>query len=687
MKKQFYKTLLIPFILSNSSEAYERLLLIDTGFNNCYTYNNFLFLAQSVGFKPDCKAFYNVDETSLANYDCIIIDLDSAFISSYFNSDKKKDPITQKISSLILSLKKQKKKLIGIMLPSAMGTTQRESYERALALSREILPIGNELIKSCRAFLNNIMKPDYLRSRSYHTTLLTKKSVQDKDLNSEKVDQGIIFDPITHDIKASFLPLKRELISEPLAWYGADKEKNAQFFITKASLVMFSEIAENFFYNPMAFSLRLKKLNELQQLLHELYCATILGKLSQKQSSKPVLPEFFSKEKMLATKKQWAPQRNQSTNRLYNWINKDLIWCGWLSLDPYTNKEDAVTNSLLNSGLNLLWLELYPEWYLSSNGLKKNEKESFLKKISIFTQLLQKNISKNRAQEKPHVFAGLGVTSNFAKILVENPVVDVYGKIYSKVPSPFDFFNLWQQEVLSVIDNLCGYWYKVGHRVPLAGIFFDFEMYHAQDQTGQYTSLMDFSDLAWNLYCDSSCQKNLKKIKKVSERTSYLLQKNAWCDYFSVLQHQAFLIGKRIKDYIKRRLPHALIGVYNIYLPHTWFYMGLMAGMSSKKEPIILATFNNDFYRHYQWLQKNGIYAYHLPALLLSKFKQDQDFQSINDVAQYHDGAWFNKISRLEESRNSKDWAWDYEVEVTPLATEDFMRHLQQNIKKIQLEI
>lgn len=276
------------------------------------------------------------------------------------------------------------------------------------------------------------------------------------------------------------------------------------------------------------------------------------------------------------------------------------------------------------------------------------------------------------------------MTGNFAHKKVKNPVVTVYGTRYDKIPSPLDFNNFWKEELLDVFDKFFLYWQKISHGIPIAGIFFDFEMYHAQQQSGHYTTLMDFSDCAWHVYSSAVCRPYLKNMKTINDKTNYLMKNKLFDHYFKVLEQEAYKIGKRIRAHLKRKAPHLLVGIYDIFLPHNWFYKGMLAGLSTSSEPVLLATFNNDFYSHYSWLEKNNIYAFHMAALLLGKFKKVEDFDLINDVAQYHDGIWFNRISRLEESRDPKDWGWNYGVEVTPLPTECFVDHLAQHIEEVQ---
>src|SRR5690606_8286303 len=91
----------------------------------------------------------------------------------------------------------------------------------------------------------------------------------------------------------------------------------------------------------------------------------------------------------------------------------------------------------------------------------------------------------------PHIFIGMEISGNFGSKLPIESAKDIYGKNYTKIPSPLDFENYWQKEVIEVFDRFYEIWqHNIGNDLPLAGIFLDFEMYHAQDQTGQYTNLM-----------------------------------------------------------------------------------------------------------------------------------------------------------------------------------------------------
>lgn len=667
--------------------AHDRLLLIDTGFNDHYTYKNFLELARSVGFKAEMKSFYHVDLNAVDAYGCVIINLDASFVEDYCkNKDAlhKASPVTQEIIALISGLTKKKNRLVGFMLPSKMGSTIKSSCQNIFDLALPFFQENKVVKKSLCSFLQELMQSDSKRSVRYHTTLLTKHEKNEKIVEPPiKLKIPNCIDEITNTIMVGHLPFHKYHALPPLAWYCADNKIGKNFFITKASLMLFSDIGENFIYNPLDFSLRFERLKELQQLLYELYKVCIIGKFSKTSTvSSLVVPHIFSKKYLLDAKKKLSACRSCHVDKsLYEWIERDLIWCGWGALDVY-DKESAV-QSIVASGLNLIWLQMNPESYLSQIGLKKNEKSSFFKRISQFTALLKEASLHGPI---PHFFVGTEVTSNYLNVPVKNHAIDLFGNVYTKIPSPLDFDNFWKPEVLDVFDKVVSVWPSISHGVPLAGIFFDLEMYHAQDQVGHYLTHMDFSDCAWQEFCKVHSHKKCLSFHDTQTRVIYLLKNNLFDYYFATLQKKAYEIGRRIKEHIAKKLPNGLIAVYDIHLPHTWFYKGFLAGLSSQKKPIILATFNNDFYCHYPWLVKNSIYAYHLPVLLLSKFKKVKDFNLIKEIAQFHDGAWFNRISRLEESRDPKDWPWDYGVEVTPLSTDLFVTQLREKIIEIQKE-
>ncbi len=656
----------------------QKLLLIDTGFNDPYHYHNFSLLARSVGFDPAIVPFYEVTPTLINQSNCIILVIDENAAHNFFlHTDA--DLLVQKMKNIFELLKQQESKLVCLWFPSKMGESIKETIDHALAITKAACAIPHSLQGQLPAFFKFLFQPDYKRSSEYHTSLLTKHDHTKKKMVLPYKPHMVVR-RCSNDIISTTLPLG----AFPLGWYGAHPHLNMQFFITKTSLMTFAEITEQFTYNPFDFATRLKKLNELQQLLDELYNALLLGKISTgTHLQKPPLPAIFNEQQVINEKNNaQALRAYEIKHSLYDWIDKQKIWAGLITLDAYKNKEQEAADTLLSSGLNLLWVELCPELYLSKNGVKKDQKDIFWQQLAQFTNALYER-ALMRNQRPPFLYVGFELTGNFNET-IKNPVVDSYGKVYTKIPSPFDFEQVWNKELLEPLDILVRDWSKYNN-VPISGIFLDFEMYHAKNQASQYNADMDFSDCAWTLYCKVTKQRHAALLKAHDARISFLMKQNKWKEYFSVLENEAYLLGKKIKEHIKKIVPQALIAIYNIYPPYNWFYNGMIGGLSSPQEPALLATFNNDFYSHNRMFRAHKIYAYHMPVFLLSKFKEPADFELINTVGMpFHDGVWFNRISRLQESRNPKDWSWDFGVEVTPLSTSVFTKQLAKHMSTIQ---
>lgn len=655
----------------------QKLLIIDIGFNDNYQYQTFSVLAQSVGFKPTIVSFYEVTPGLIERANCIIMVIDENAAQHFCMHTV--NPLTDQLKNIFDLLKQQKNKLLCLWFPSKIGDTTKETIDHSLMITKACCALPHSLQAQLLSFFRFLFQPDFKRSSGYHTSLLAKQETKNKIL-SIPYKSRLQLRRRSYDIISTTLPLE----GFPLGWHSSNPNLCMQFFITKTSLMTFAEINEQFTYTPIDFDMRLTKLNELQQLIYELYNAVLLGKIAtDSHLQKPPLPTLFYQQHVINEKKDADHKRTYEVQQSrYGWINTEKIWAGLITLDAYTNKEQEAADTLIGSGLNLLWLELCPELYFSKDGIKKNQQAQFWQQLKNVTDALYESAHQHH-QQIPFIYIGFELTGNFNKS-VNNPVIDCYGKQYPKIPSPFDFEQTWRKELLDPLDMMVKNWSKY-NKMPIAGIFLDFEMYHAKNQASQYNPDMDFSDCAWAVYCRTTKQFAAALLKRHNERINYLMKHKKFKEYFTVLHHEAYAIGKRIKEHINKKLPDAFIAVYNIHPPCSWFYMGIIGGLSSPQEPVILATFNNDFYSHNAWFRAQKIYAYHMPVLLLSKFKEPKDFDLIATTAlPFHDGVWFNRISRLQESRNPKDWSWDYGVEVTPLPTLVFTKHLKKKISMIQ---
>jgi hypothetical protein len=125
--------------------------------------------------------------------------------------------------------------------------------------------------------------------------------------------------------------------------------------------------------------------------------------------------------------------------------------------------------------------------------------------------------------------------------------------------------------------------------------------------------------------------------------------------YFSFLEHDAESLGAELKAFFNKKISHCLIACYMPNILINWFYKGLYKGLSEKKHPLQLYTFNSEFQGHKTWFEVNRLTVQHSSVLLLSKIKEPKDFSWINSILQHHHGIWFNRFSRMVEPKVN-DW-------------------------------
>lgn len=646
--------------------ANKKLLYIDTSAYADYHVHYLMTLAKAVGFIPIYKQFYQLNAGDLDNPTTIILHLDNSFINALLHTKQSAiNPLSNIGIALLNTIAKQQNKVIILLLPNSPHYSLQQKILQLLSnnifASRPPDYIKNQL----RTFLFDwLLQPDASKSTAYQTALLCNNKLEPAKPYCNQ--------PLIHDnaIIATGLPQKN---SNPLSFYFYDTTATNHYVVSKKSLLTFAEINENYVYNPLDEQLRKATLKELHEFFYDVHYLALHKTLpSKSQPSNATLPILFNssyKHKIYTRihKQQLATVTNKPLKNLLN--NK--IWLGWTELRTYKNKERQAAQNILKSGLNSLWIELVLERYFSNNGVHKNDATQFLDNLAAFLQALHEE-SRALHMPMPLIFAGINVTGNFHTTFAQNKLaagkqaVDAYGNVYDRIPSPLDR-SFWQEEVIIPFQKFMQAWQDLAPHIPMHGIFIDLEMYN-NGQTGEYENLMDFSDISWHIYAQAN--PTLENLTTTDQRVGYLLQHNLFDHYIHTLQQAAKQLGKELKQEIEHALPQAIIGIYSINPPYKWFYTGLLAGLSTPEKPIILATFNTEFYPHYTWLKKQHIHAMHIPVFMLSKLQSAADKKIIEDLAKNNDGVWFNRISHWEESRDKKDWLWDYSTEVTPLSTE-----------------
>lgn len=686
----------------------QKLLIIDTDGSQEYYYRNTMLLARSVGFDVNFLNLYDLLEgAQISSYDNVLIFLSSALFKNINHE------ISQKLIKIFEDFACMQNKFIGILLPSLRLSDA--SLHAAIILLERLGIFKNEQCIITRdaplrpvvySFLKYILQPDEKVGSLFGTTLVNPQTkAYEKFIETSS---RAIIDEDTGITVFKSLPGNRSFTQEviqtfPLGMYLKDQESNNTFLISKASVFNFADIAENFWRVPMQIEKRNELLMAAQQVLWEIYITLKNGNMPLTTSGlRPPLPtilqpSFIQQEKIRVHHEICERLKRSET---FGWMCTEGIKAGWLEPSDYflSSDKDQLTalatksfaevellkkqaldrgiNFIYDSGLNLLWFEFNPEVFIGENAIWKEEKKNFIENTLTIMNALKEKFKKAK-KPMPKIFIGTDITTNYKHQRVPCVTKDVFGNEYNKIPCPLDFKDFWQKELLDTFDTFYDMFYQ---EMPIDGIFLDFEMYHAPQQAGSYTDLMDFSDLSWKLYCDHT-RNGQENLSTVDQRVKYLAQQQEFDDYFNFLEETARNIGKRIKDHIAVTNPDLLIGAYAPTLPSSWFYRGMLSGLSSKDKPLILATFNVDYYSHYQWFTNHEIFILHGIPILLSKFKSSKDLVLIEELLKYHDFVWFNRPSRQIYS-NVKNRTWS--IEASEMKSEELAPGIRQKYEKVQ---
>ncbi len=689
--------------------AQPSLLLIDTQGKQEHYYRNILLIADSVGFKTDYRNVYQLLENpDINSYDAILFMLSPSMLNTSLfarcvSSMHSQFPsthayITQQCMNILTSFIQQKNKGVGLLLPG------RINYPKTLAdqALQTIMKLGdlNELDHASKdliaSFVTAITQPDNAKGALLGTSLLAQEKSKIIPVTKPNTPRAHTT-PLTID---HFNPTIQQLM--PIGLLINNQELNTIFFISKSSEFDFADTGEHFFKNPINITERNELLKAAQESLLAFKIALDLKKIPANIDVTVELPEQFTPA-YLSKEMNRIKKSRTLNNTMYGWITNKPLSCAWL--DPYDFfghedglqkiKKEAVKTVgacapelaikqeveniaikqgmkvIYDGGFNLLWFEFIPEWYLSPHGLKKEQRAQYVQRIHRITDEL-KTYFGQKGKMLPKVFLGMNITSNFKSHPVANPVQDIFGNTYSKIPCPFDIGHFWKPEVLDVFDIFITIF---GKSLPITGVFFDFEMYHAPEQTGLYTDHMDFSDLAWKVYCLYTKNTALASLSPLKERVIYLQTHKKFTEYFTILEEASRDIGIAIKTYMRKKMPHLIFAAYTPTLPYSWFYRGIMAGLSSPQEPLLLATFNTDYASHDAWLKSHHINILHGSAIMLSKLHHTEDLNLITSLLTHHDFVWYNRPSRMIYQYNTKELqkTW-WGIEASPVKPNGLMR-------------
>ena len=654
--------------------------LFDTARRCSYTYNPFIEIAKSTGFKIDYYSLPRLLDTP--NKKIPFDQYQGAFfvICPEFLKAMKHSPAAKKILYVLKKFYSYPNKLTSLMFPSLNPANRRplvalEPLLHQLGMNVHLNSITqpeasqeNKKLADDLTMLFNVgnrflrFSPDY-RSYQYHTTLNIPRTGRPFNVQ-QNLSEDIMSLALLPLNQTSAKPVQNTL---PYGVYWFNPARKNHLVLGNVSALSASGISENFQFCPMNFELRKDIHNEISQMMWELYLILTQGEQHpgidipriQKYTKTP-LP----KNLMQLGKKHTAKV-----------IGKTPYKTAWMEILPFeqSNKKKEQTQLIrfiLNSGIDSLWISLKPNIYFSPIANNKRNINQFLASVSRFTKMLKRESHKKRIHP-PKILIGFEIVENIGA--ASQAARDVYGNHYPDVPRPLDA-NFWINEVKTPLEKFVATWKDpaISNGIELAGILLDLEMY-GRKATGSFLPTMGFEPETIKPFVRIPLASNISP----DHFAQYLMDNTLSTDFFDHLEKEAAKLGTYLRKCCNKTLPNGIIGCYAPNISTDWFYKGFYKGLSTQKNPIELFTFNAEFKSHKKWLENNGIYAHHSCVLMLSKVRDKKDFTLVDDILQRHDGVWFNRFSRIiEPVRN--DWSNLEQTTMNMEEREAFAQYLNQ---------
>lgn len=631
-----------------------------------------------VSYKSLSTVIDSLSVSELSKYKAVFFILSIEFLNSIESSH-----LSFKVLSLLHNYACLAGKIVGIAFPTIFTRDSNQLLMKcapllnALGMEKTLLygdyawltkgaSFETEREKQQKTFLWHLKlfmtHPLETRPLGYHTTLSAPHAGIDfftdfKDTFDQRAQEGLFFMPLeSGNVDEAVL----QTLPYGMYWYN-EKYKNHIFF-TYTSAISFAGISENFHVCPMDVGLRQQMLDLVQRMIGQLMA---LGNTTSKQAACQLGKKLASQPAVGLRYPSivWESGFFQPAKaRRVAWMDLDVFYQDGIKGVWKGQEREAARKNLIDyvyeAKLDALWLTINPHMYYSKRArLAGVEKQHELWQALVnCCNLLKQGAIKYRVKT-PSILIGYEIANNLYKPnLPKHCAVDLYGQVYEDLPSPVDV-DFWNSEIVQPLHLFVSAWNKneILKKYPLGGIVLDLEMY-CRKKSSMFLSSMTFNGTIFNNFMKAQGQKKKISVPR-KDRILHLMRSQSGTRYYNFLEKEAEKIGKFLQKEFVRDLHNPLIMCYLPQINVSWFYKGLYKGLThGSADPLYLLTFNSAFLDHADWFAQNKIPVNHASVLLLSKIKNNDDFEMAKKLGQRHPTVWFNKFSRFVDPKGVTEW-------------------------------
>jgi len=342
---------------------------------------------------------------------------------------------------------------------------------------------------------------------------------------------------------------------------------------------------------------------------------------------RPAHPEAFrALYRAVVRRDLYDPYLAHGLRAAWGEVDRDDDWLGRLAA------------GFKSSGLNYIWGVGWPE-RLVSNQFSKEKRDALLHSWETFAGLLDGSP------------VGWSIGLNYPGAGFDRKRYERCRGVDGKpieILSPLDL-RLWNEMIIPELEEIA----KFGTRhSSVKGATIDFEMY-GYEPVIFYPEAVGFEDVAYRAflrgaegYVDADLLAQAARLAP-EQRYTWLRDRGLLDTFYLILENESEKLGRIIRQRIHAIHPKFIFGAYQAGLPYSWFYRGLMRGLSTPAMPMIWMSFQSLSGADVDRFWTRGQHMLNAAALMLGTHPIAQWKDVMMTGRKFHDGYWLNRYTWL----------------------------------------
>ena len=221
--------------------------------------------------------------------------------------------------------------------------------------------------------------------------------------------------------------------------------------------------------------------------------------------------------------------------------------------------------------------------------------------------------------------------------------------------APLDL-RYWYDIMIPAMEEVA----KFSLRHPsVKGVMVDYEMYGFEPIIF-YPEAIGFEDVSYKAFLRSAEGHIDAKLLAEAAALDYgarypwLRDHGLLTTFYLLLEGESEKLGRLIRERIHAINPNFIFSAYHAGLPYSWFYRGLIRGMSTPEMPMLWLSFQGLSGADVDRFWSHGQHMLNASAIMLGTYPIAQWKDAMMAGRRFHDGYWLNRFNWLIDDAKGK---------------------------------